>query len=51
MYAPMALASVDKDIITRAIEFYDNLANVDKNIHDMSAVVFEFLLFVSPPCR
>ncbi|WYZ41152.1 hypothetical protein EsH8_V_000047 [Colletotrichum jinshuiense] len=48
MYAPMALASVDKDIITRAIEFYDNLANVDKNIHDMSAVVFEFLLFRSP---
>ncbi|KXH58351.1 hypothetical protein CSAL01_06526 [Colletotrichum salicis] len=48
LYAPMAVADLDCSTITRAIEFYDNIAKLDQSIHDMSTVIFEFLLLRPP---
>ncbi|WQF88147.1 Putative FAD-binding domain, PCMH-type, FAD-binding, type PCMH, subdomain 2 [Colletotrichum destructivum] len=47
-YAPMAVADMDQSVITRAIEFYDKIGQLDESIHTMSAVIFEFLSFRSP---
>ncbi|KAF9880564.1 cysteine desulfurase [Colletotrichum karsti] len=48
LYAPMALADVDRGILTRAVEFYDRLGSLDKSIQDISTIVFECLLFRPP---
>ncbi|KAK1634119.1 FAD binding domain-containing protein [Colletotrichum phormii] len=48
LYAPMAVADLDRSTITRAIEFYDNIAKLDQSVHDMSTVIFEFLLLRPP---
>ncbi|TKW54613.1 hypothetical protein CTA1_3427 [Colletotrichum tanaceti] len=47
-YAPMAVADMDQGVITRAVEFYDNIGRLDESIQAMSAVMFEFLTFRSP---
>ncbi|KAJ3938290.1 uncharacterized protein N0V96_011535 [Colletotrichum fioriniae] len=44
LYAPMAVADLDRATISRAIEVYDNIEKLDQTIHDMSSVIFEFLL-------
>lgn len=47
-YAPMAVADMYQSVITRAIEFYDKIGQLDESIHTMSTVIFEFLSFVGP---
>ncbi|KZL73713.1 FAD binding domain-containing protein [Colletotrichum tofieldiae] len=47
LYAPMAVADLDQDAITRAVEFYDKIGEWDKSIQMLSSVIFEFLIFVS----
>ncbi|KAK1530072.1 uncharacterized protein CCOS01_05175 [Colletotrichum costaricense] len=48
LYAPMAVSDLDRVTIARAIEVYDNIAKLDQTIHDMSSVIFEFLLLRPP---
>ncbi|KAL0943037.1 cysteine desulfurase [Colletotrichum truncatum] len=48
LYAPMALVDVDRDILTRAVAFYDKLGSLDKSIQDISSIIFEFLLLRPP---
>ncbi|OBR06962.1 FAD binding domain-containing protein [Colletotrichum higginsianum IMI 349063] len=47
LYAPMAVADMDQRVITRAIEFYYKIRQLDESTHIMSAVIFEFLSFRS----
>ncbi|KXH42991.1 hypothetical protein CSIM01_01745 [Colletotrichum simmondsii] len=44
----MAVSDLDRVTITRAIEVYDNIAKLDQTIHNMSSVIFEFLLLRPP---
>ncbi|KAH7009157.1 hypothetical protein B0J12DRAFT_752280 [Macrophomina phaseolina] len=47
-YAPMGVSSLSRDDILRAIEWYDKLATIDKNIQELSVVIFEFQI-IRPP--
>ncbi|KAF6822877.1 cysteine desulfurase [Colletotrichum musicola] len=48
LYAPMAVADLDRDILNRAVQFYDKLGELDQFIQDSSSIIFECLL-VRPP--
>ncbi|KAF6812124.1 cysteine desulfurase [Colletotrichum plurivorum] len=48
LYAPMAVADLDRDILNRAVQFYDKLGELDQSIQDISSIIFECLL-VRPP--
>ena len=47
LYAPMCLPVVGEDIITRAVQWYENLGSIDVSIQEHSTFVFEFLIVVS----
>ncbi|KAJ4304769.1 hypothetical protein N0V90_000297 [Kalmusia sp. IMI 367209] len=48
LYAPMAISSLSKGEILRAMEWYDGLASIDEKIHELSVFVFEFQI-IRPP--
>lgn len=49
LYAPIGLERLPERLILRALDWYDSLASIDKDIQERSAVVFEFLLGVRKP--
>lgn len=50
-YAPMGLPVVGEDIMTRAVQWYENLGSIDVSIQESSTFVFEFLVTVSASSR
>lgn len=47
LYAPMAVADLDRDILSRAVQFYDKLGELDQSIQEISSIIFECLVVVS----
>lgn len=52
LYAPMGVPQVDKKTLKRCVEWWDNLKTIDPEIQELSAFVYEALVFVGlrGPC-